>query len=179
MVCSREVVDERRTQLVSGRVLPQGPAGRGSAAVTRALIVLVEQAVEHGARRRHAREQRRARPQFEVVRRTKDLRRRSALDAEGRLPAFQQPRSEDRVFEVRPGLLDALDRVVLRGWTERQPVELRKDVPHPMRALSAADDFRQRPFVVPFLRSHEPAQVVRVAAALSVVPGGHTRQARV
>ncbi len=66
------------------------------------------------------------------------------------------------MFEVRPGFLDAFDRVALRGRAERQSVELREDVPHPVRALLSAGDFRERSFVIVLLRPDEPAEVVWV-----------------
>ena len=64
--------------------------------------------------------------------------------------------------EVRVGLFDALDCVVLGGGTECQSVELREDVPHPVRTLPAGRDLRERVCLLVHLRLHEAAQVVRV-----------------
>jgi hypothetical protein len=43
-----------------------------------------------------------------------------------------------------------------------ETIELRKDVPHPMRLLSPATDFGERLCVVIFLGLHETAETVRV-----------------
>jgi hypothetical protein len=75
--------------------------------------------------------------------------------------------------EIRSGFFDALDRIVLRGGAERQPVDLREDVPHPVRALAAAADFRERLVVVGFLSVDETAEVERVICNVRVVGTGH------
>src|SRR5207245_6176075 len=66
------------------------------------------------------------------------------------------------------------DRVPPRGRTEPQPVELRKDVPHPVRVLPTAPDFGQRELVVFLLRLHEAAQVVRIVRPARCVRVWHT-----
>src|SRR5258708_17204003 len=50
-----------------------------------------------------------------------------------------------------------------RGRAEPEALELGKDVPHPVRSLPAASNFRHRLFVVALLRLKETSQVVRVA----------------
>src|SRR5262249_26833709 len=77
------------------------------------------------------------------------------------------------VVQIRPGLRDALDRVPFGGRAEPQPVELRKDVPHPMRLLPAPPDLGECLFVVVLLRLHEAVQVVRVARAAGFVRACH------
>jgi len=136
--------------------------------VRHAPVVLPEETLEHRARRRDAREEGRARAQFQVVGKTEDFRRGPALNSDRRRGALQQPRSEDRVVEIGPGLLNALDRVMLRRRTDRQPIDLRENVPHPMCALSSAPDFRESLVVVVRLRLQKSAQVVRVVGAARV-----------
>ena len=131
-------------------------------AVTLGVEVLVEQAVEHRPGRRHDREQGRAGPQLHVVRGAEDLVSGSPLDAECGLGALHQPRTEDGMAEIRLGLREALDRESPRRRAEAQTLELRKDVPHPMRPLPAAPDLCQRRCVVVPLRLDEALQVVRV-----------------
>src|SRR5207253_6675587 len=104
-------------------------------------------------------------PQFQVVGGTEDLPRGSALEADDRLGALQQPRPEDRVIEVGPGLVETLNRVALGGRAESEPIDLREDVPHPVRALPAARDFRERRLVVALLGLQETAEVIRVTGA--------------
>src|SRR5579885_1992149 len=100
-------------------------------------IILREQAFEHRARGRHAREQRGARLELQVVGGAEDLPRGPAREADDRLGALAKPRPEDRVIEVGPRLVEALDRVASGGRAGTQAVDLREDVPHPVRALPA------------------------------------------
>src|SRR5829696_8399197 len=59
-------------------------------------------------------------------------------------------------------LRSAPDRVLLRHRTHAQAVELREDVPHPMRTLAAAVDLCQRIGVIVRLRLQEPIEIERV-----------------
>ena len=81
--------------------------------VTLTSIVFFEQAFEHRVGWRHTCEQSCTRLQFQVVGRTEDFRRGSALDAHHRLHTLQQPGSEDWMIQVCLGFLYALDRKVL------------------------------------------------------------------
>jgi hypothetical protein len=60
------------------------------------------------------------------------------------------------------GLGQRLDRVMLGRRTEAQTVELREDVPNPVRLLAAAPDLGEGLIVIVCLRLYETAQVVRV-----------------
>src|SRR5688572_12096361 len=81
------------------------------------------------------------------------------------------------MIDVGPCLCYTLDSVVLRRRARSQPVELRKDVPHPMGLLPAAPDFRERCLIVRFLRAHETVQVVRIVRGGGVVCVSHALRA--
>src|SRR5262245_13034285 len=76
--------------------------------------------------------------------------------------------------QVRPSLLDTLERVELCGRAESQSVELRKDIPHPVRAFLAAPKFREGSRVVVFLRLHKATQIVRIVRAAKLICVRHT-----
>jgi len=65
--------------------------------------------------------------------------------------------------QVCPCLVLASDGVTSRHLTVAEPGDLRKDVPHPVRALAASPDFSQRFRITGFLRVHKTLQIVRIA----------------
>ena len=74
-------------------------------------------------------------PQLHLVGGAENLERGPPFDTERRLGALHQPRPENRVIQVRLSLRDALDRVPPGRRAEPQPINLREDIPHPVRAL--------------------------------------------
>lgn len=77
-----------------------------------ALEVLIELLLKHRPRRRHLREQGRARSQLHIVGEVKDCASGPALDAQGRLCTLNQPLAENRVAQVRLDFRDAFDCVL-------------------------------------------------------------------
>jgi len=77
-------------------------------------------------------EQGRTRFQLQTIRGTENLFCRQPIDSDHGIRTFQQSRSKDSVLKVRSGFRDGLDRVFFRSRTERQSIQLREDVPHPM-----------------------------------------------
>lgn len=137
--------------------------------IDRALIALpvevrLEYAVKDRVAWRHEREERCARSQFHVVRRSEDLMRRAAIDREHRLGARDETRTEDRMPQIRARFVEAADRVALGRGAQPEPGELRKDVPHPVRSFSAACDFLERTRVIRFLRSYEALQIKSIGS---------------
>jgi hypothetical protein len=88
-------------------------------------------------------EERHARAEFEVIgtpENTAEIAIGNTQDGDGGLP---QARTQDRMFKVSSGLLDASDCVEASHVAGAQARELRKDEPHPMGALAALSEFRQ------------------------------------
>src|SRR5207248_86935 len=94
------------------------------------------------------------------------------LDAEGRLDALDQPRPENWVVQVCLSFRDALDRVPPGHRAGPEPIELREDVPHPVRGLPTAHDLGEGLFVVALLLLHEAAQVMWIARAAAFYGAG-------
>src|SRR5215471_8803302 len=84
------------------------------------------------------------------------------MDVQNRLRAFAQTCAEYRMAQVRRSLRDALHRIQPRRRARAQALELRKDVPHPVRSLAAAPDLRERGGIVVVLRRDEALEVVRI-----------------
>jgi len=124
--------------------------------------VPVDEPLEDGSGRRDAGEERCARVEFHVVRRAEHVVHGPPFDAHHRLGAFQQTGTEHRVAQVCLRLRGAPDGVLPGGRAESKAVELREDIPHPMRPLQALKDLRERLLVGLFLRPNETSQVVGV-----------------
>ena len=75
------------------------------------------------------------------------------------LGALQQSGSKNRVRQVRPGLLQRSDRIMLRHLAPAQTGQLRKDKPHPMRAFQAVAEFPDRLLVHVGLSIKKPLKV--------------------
>jgi len=123
-----------------------------------AAVILRQHPLEHRAGRRRRGEQSGAGPQLHVIWRPEDVHRRPALHREDRFGALDKPPPEDRMGEVSPGLLKALDRVIPGRWAMAQPSELWEDIPHPVRPLSPTSDLGQGRFKVLLLGGHEAVQ---------------------
>ena len=146
-----------------------GSAGPFGNQINRPLVALafeifLENPMKDRVLRRHEREQRDARSQFHVVRRSENVMRRASLDGERGFSAFDETRTEDRMLQIRARFVKAADRVVPRGWAQTKTGELRKDVPHPMRAFPAGRDLFERARVVRFLGTDETFQIKRIGA---------------
>src|SRR5215510_7543600 len=122
----------------------------------------VDEAMKHGAGGRHRGEQGGAGSQLHVVWKAEDVRGGKAFDADCGGGALSQTRPEQWMREKRLRFGQALHRVLLRGWADPETVELREDVPHPVRHLPAASDLGQGCFVVMLLSAHEALQIVRI-----------------
>src|SRR6476619_2082724 len=73
------------------------------------------------------------------------------------------------MLQERFGLARAADRVESRRRARTEPVELREDIPHPVRALVARLELRQCCFVVARLRLDEATEVVTILPTLSTI----------
>ncbi len=69
-----------------------------------------------------------------------------------RFSARQQPGTKGGMSEIRACFVGAFDSVASRHGAKPQPIDLRKDVPHPMRALAPVLYLRQGTFVIVLLR---------------------------
>ena len=64
--------------------------------------------------------------------------------------------------EIRACFVGAFDSVAPRHGAKPQPIDLRKDVPHPMRALAPVLYLRQGTFVIVLLRQEKAVEIVRI-----------------
>ena len=125
--------------------------------------VAIEQLREHGARRRHLREQGGRRTQLHVVRRTENVvRRHAALERQQRFGARRKPRPEHGVREIRGRLVATANRETPRRGAQTEARDLRKHVPHPVRLFLATLDLGERLRVVARLCLHEPLEIERI-----------------
>ena len=126
-------------------------------------VKAVEDLCEHRSGRDMIK-QRRAGPELQVVRSPENFTRRPSLHSEQRPAALPQPRPKHRITQVRAGLGNAPDRIVLRCRAGAESEELGKDEPHPVRAFAPVSQFRERRLVHAFLGLNEPSQIVRIGA---------------
>ncbi len=76
------------------------------------------------------------------------------------IPSTDSAHSVNRVPRVGLTFFDALDGIEFHRGTVSQPVDLRKDIPHPMRLFLASFEFGDRRLIV-LLSFQEAMQVVR------------------
>lgn len=64
------------------------------------------------------------------------------------------------MVEIRPRFVERGDRIALRRGAPAEARDLGKDEPHPVRALGAASDLRERRLVYAILRVHESVEIM-------------------
>lgn len=134
--------------------------------VRSALIIPVEDALEHRSLGRDGREERRAGSELEVIGGAEDLSSGAPLHAKDGLRALQESRAQDRVTEVGARFIDALDGVHPRNAAVTEPFDLGENVPHPVGALPPGADLGDRGLVVLGLSHDEAIQIERIAHVL-------------
>src|SRR5437870_692761 len=106
------------------------------------------------------REERHARAELEVVGRMEDVLRGFAWHhAKDELSAQLQARAEHGMPPVLARLLEVADAVEVRSAAAAQLLQLREDVPHPVRRLVAGTQLGADPFEHGILRLDESLQV--------------------
>ena len=78
--------------------------------------------------------------------------------------AFHEPSPENGMSKILPSLIQALDGIMPCCGAVPQSVDLRKNVPHPVRALQAAPQLGKGAVIDPFLRADEAVQIIGIAA---------------
>jgi transcriptional regulator with XRE-family HTH domain len=128
------------------------------------VVVLVEDLAEHRLAGGGVQEQRHRGAQLERVDLAEDLLRGTARQPGQDGGTFDQPRTQNRVRQVGPGLLQAGDGVRLGRRAVPQAGDLREDEPHPVAGLAAVPQLGRGPPVgaAGLLGRHEPLQIVRV-----------------
>src|SRR6185437_8723167 len=78
---------------------------------------------------------------------------------------FAQTRPEHWMPEIRPRLIERLNRILLAHRAETEPRDLRKDKPNPMSRLPSAPKLRTCLLKHTALRLNKPLQIVRITIA--------------
>ena len=136
---------------------PGSPAWR----IRLAAEVLIQRLSEQRLAGRSFGEEAEAGAEFQVVGAAEDLARRAVLDGRHRRHAFAQPRAQQRVGQIGPGLRQRGDRIGPRHGAGAEAGDLRKHVPHPVAGLSAGAQLGQGVAIVAGLGLDEPLQVER------------------
>ena len=115
---------------------------------------------KHRLVRRGGGEERHARAQLQIVRKTEHGRRVAFLEREQGAADLQQVRAQRRLAQVSARLVKPGDGIKLRCAAHAQPRGLREDVPDPVAALAAAADLAQSGGIVPALRGEKAVEII-------------------
>ena len=160
------------------------------ARVALAVKVFVDDAVKHGCVGETTANSVAQDRSFRSSGRPEYLERGAAVDLQDCLSALKQPGTKNGMSEKCRRFIPVGDRIPHRCRTASKSRQLRKDLPHPMRALPASPNLRERLIVVACLRFDEAIKVshdaililcfsVLPVADLSVFFGGVERVHRV
>jgi hypothetical protein len=89
----------------------------------------------------------------------------SAVHPQQSVEAFLEARAEHGMPQIRTGFVETADREAHGHGAQPEACELRKDVPHPVRALVPASDLGERAIVGKRLRVDETGEIVRIVHA--------------
>src|SRR5258708_23478404 len=101
--------------------------------------------------------------ELEIVGMPQDVLDRVAAGGRHELSTCAQPVSQFRVSPKRPRLIETQDGIPLRHGAAPQPLDLRKDVPHPVALLAALPQLAQDLAKYLPLRIDESLQIVKIA----------------
>ena len=105
-------------------------------------------------------EERHARAQLQIVRKTEHGRRVAFLEREQGAADLQQVRAQRRLAQVSARLVKPGDGIKLRRAAHAQTRDLREDIPDPVAALAAAADLAQSGGIVPALRGEKAVEII-------------------
>src|SRR5690606_2628740 len=87
------------------------------------------------------------------------------------LGALDEPRPEYRMLEIGARLVERPNRIAARHRASSEPLDLRKDEPHPVRDLASGEELGARTLECAALGFDEPLQIERIGHAVMLADG--------